>query len=672
MITQVLLMPALLTLASFSAVSVVPLPAQPEAPALLLNEVVFDAIGSNGAEWLEVYSTQAMNLQGWTIEDNHGTVLGTLPSMDLPAYSVVVVVIGGDAQANYDSDATDRSASLMLGLPPGDYLGNQSGGVRLRDPSQRIADEVYWGLGSAPAGSGTNEVFDLSFATGRPMGEGGSLGRPADPLTDYSGDLSDWERTGGVNTSRVTPGARNGLEVIGMTGLKIWAQTGVNQVINHYSSMVEPNWFSIIGSDIRGSTYNYQPNSFTVTSEHTFFVSVRGIPTSLTGWITAVYSWDETPGAVAYQLTSTGTLSSDAGYGFSIDHSEAFSGFNTNEIVVTTSTDVVYTEAGVDYPFSVSGTNTSTWIGEGQTQTVDVRTCLDYGGAGPKVATATTTRTRLGPGNYSSTFALVRPVKVGPPSLEDAGFEILFDEESFFIDTTTTINGRGEVVDGVISRYDRLVNGYLDVELQSGAMGSFGFVQTSGSAYALPQEFAYQLDLPVSKKGTPSVISGSVTGSKFLFEGKLISRSLATVRVNDTTVLSQRFFVDPVVQGQQIIFIPDNRGTVIINQPDNPPPMQPQSPLPQPPAADDGDKTGDGGYWQAAADCSSSGADIGGGVGAVGGGIAGGIVGAPSGPGIVVGVVAGAGVGYGAGQAVGAGVGFLGCSISYGWSLFWD
>ena len=219
--------------------------AQPIVPDVILNEVMYDPLGDDveakfGSEWIELYVHRATDLGQWSLHDNHNNLIGALPSVHIPAETYVQVILGGRAAYELDETPQDGSYSFTLGLPLGDHLPNatqpgQGGGLRLRQNGV-VRDKLYWGNGTAPSGSG-GRFFDTSFATGKPMNEGDTLGRAANPAAAYTKRHSDWERCGGVNAAGPTPAQRNGVYPTDADDMLKLAQAGFCEIVNSWLYM---------------------------------------------------------------------------------------------------------------------------------------------------------------------------------------------------------------------------------------------------------------------------------------------------------------------------------------------------------------------------------------------------------------------------------------------------
>jgi hypothetical protein len=642
--------------AQFTPIRPVPVP-----PSVLINEVCFDQTGVDtaallGSEYVELYVKDALNLGSYKLSDHTGANPITLPSVSIPANTIVLIIYGGGANA-YDPDpvVNDGDAAFMLGLPPGNHLGNASGGVRLLDASLNIVDCVYWGTGSAPSGaSGANwtagTYFNLAFA-GSPMNEGDSLGRSANPVGNYTGKVADWQRNGGKNAGGPTPRARNRVDSFTTTNSQIkWVQTGINQIVTNFGSNVDPSWFSFVGSSVSNIVVTTQANGFTVVADHAFDLLDHSSPTTLAGQMTATYTWSDTPGAVTYTRTTQGTVSSPNGYSFAIDHSETVSGYHTNTITGVTTTDTVFTWAGTPYAFGVDTTESLQRTGLGTWVSSDVRVCQDYGGAGPKNSTRSMTVRRLSDGVYGSTCSIDRDYPIGPP-YPGTSDSIQYLESKRIDTLSTTTNDFGEF-DTQITRYDVYLDNVLVTGLQAGANGTSSQHYQPASVAEPLGSGSYALSLPVEQFGSANTLGGTVYVAAALVGidplADLVYSADVAMTINGFPVDSFQWSIDP----------PQQTG---------PAPQKPEE-----------------GFLDAVGDCAAKGAGVGAGAGLVVGGVAGAIGGAAVGtavgtlggpPGMVAaatgggvgGAAAGGFVGTVAGAGLGAGVGAVCCGIGNLW-----
>lgn len=629
---------------------------QPAVPDVVLNEVMFDPQGNDsdckwGSEWVELYVNRPTDLAQWSLRDNNGNLIAALPSVQIPAQTYVQILLGGLAAYELDDDPTDGRYSLTLGLALADHLPNaqnagEGGGLRLRQNGV-LRDELYWGNGAAPPGSGGRFV-DVSFASGIPLNEGDTLGRAADPIADYSATLADWDRNGGANAAGPTPAERNGVYPTDADDILKWSQAGVCEIINAWLYMTDQEGsIQFTGASVANVSTVIAGGVLEVTADHQLAAVVGGGTIgAIAGTLVARLEKDEAAGNVGYSLFLTGVMTCTAGWSMDIDYAKDLTGFHTNAITGATATSVVYSEDGVDYPFSNTVVRTMTRTGEHTWQMTDSRSGSDYGGAGVKTSAATTYVTRHGDGDYESHFDMTRDMPIGMPKPGEAP-EPAFQQR-------LVIEGRSQHDDlgagtSEITRYDEYEDGALVAELASGETGSSSMIVTGASASEPYGSSTYSLDLPLVIDGKAGNVTASVRGEIDVQNGVLLESGQGQVNVNGFAAVQFSIFADPPI------------------------------------SVDDGCSCGGGGggFGDAAVNCAAKGGAIGAGVGtavggtagAIGGGTVGGAVTSVGGPpGVVAGMAAGgvkgaavgAAAGATAGGLVGGGVGAAACMAGYG------
>ncbi len=675
-------LPSSLGGAALAAMTVASQPALASEPnhlssSVLLTEVLFDASGVDGSkiggEWVELYVQTPTNLSGWSLRDNFGNLLAALPDITAPANSSIVIFLSSIAPYPHDQSFADRSAAFAAGLPAGDYLGNLSGGVRLTTPTGTVADCVYWGLGAPPPGAEggpwpTGEFFDIAYAGGRPIVEGESLGRPADPLDGLTMTVADWDRCGGRNAAGATPGGRNGVHPTDAYGLVRQAQTGVNQVLGGLSATEAPGWIDVVNAHVDKIEVAYSSNSATVSALHTFELILRGVPATISGTLTASYVVSEIPGAVGFKYTTSGVLSGVTADGtltfeLEVDLSDVYSGFHTNTISIDGAVHCTLRCNGIEYPFSIDGDILYSRTGQDKYILLDRRTACDYGGAGEKASIALTEATRLSDGTYTTRFALDRTYPMLAPPISQAGAQVVMGTEQQFTEGGGITNDAGEITTGLVWRFDKLRNwNYTTVSMQPGQLGTFSLESIDGSLGKLGQHVRYRFDAPMRILGQDKDVAAEAVGTAYLAGGKYISEAYGKLTVDGEEVLRTSVYIDPPMQDVGCPHCASCRAGIIHMHlgcdicPQPAPPAPPQVPGPPPPPAQE-----PVGFTAALATCSSRGAAIGSGLGATAGFITGFFFGA--GGGALPGMVGGAKTG-GAG---GAAVGIVTCAI--GWSV---
>lgn len=632
-------------------------------PIALLTEVLFDQTGMDsqsvfGGEWVELYVARGVDLGRFEITDHLGNALGVLPSVTVPAHSYVEVVLGGLGAYLLDDDPSDGTFSLALGHPVGDILPNgqvpgDGGGVRLLFDG-RLLDAVYWGHGSAPAGS-QGEYFDLSFAAGRPMNEADSLGRSGQPMLDYTGTIADWDRNGGVQSAGPTPSKRNGVYVSDENSILKWAQTGICGVVNSFGHMTgQSGKYRFLDATVSDIVVLDLGASLSVTATHTFTVNVNRNVEMLSGTLVTTLVKDETPGSVSFERTVSGELTSTGNWGLELDYSQAIFGFHSNVQQATTVVAVVYKQGAQDYPFghtvrkSLERTSDNVWLLQ------DDRTGLDYGGGGLKVSAATVTYTRTGDGQISTHFEMLRDMPIGPPMPGEVGS---IEYQQRLVSESTSFGNDLGAETTTIQRYDEYEDGVLVASLRPGEVGVASLSFESASQEEPYGSANYLGTLPLLVEGRPRTISNAIRATVSVRSGGVyVGQAEGQMNVNGLISNGFAIWADPPLQGS---------GSGANS------------------AAQDS-----GGFGDAAVNCAAKGGAIGAGVGAVAGGVAGAIGGAAVGsavgslggpPGAVIaataGGVKGAAVGVVVGSSAagiaGAGIGAAACMTGYGAKKAW-
>ena len=631
------------------------------APAVLLNEVQFDALGVDadsgfGNEWIELYTTEAVDLADIELVSDDGSVSGALPTASIPAFTHVLVILGGTQSFVIDGNPADGTYSLTLGLPSGDLLPNAQtsgdrGGVTLYHQGSKV-DRLAWGHGTAPSGF-PGPYFDVSYAGGRPINEADSLGRSGSPLADYTGTIDDWDRNGGKNAAGSTPKQRNGVYVLDGDNALKFAQAGVCDIVNSFAYMTGQNQkYMFDNSAVSNVQTQTTATTLTVTANHTFQMTVAGQPTTLTGTLVAGMQKSETPGAVAYILTLTGTMSSPQGWAFSIDYARGVGGLHTNTQTAYTTTDVVYTENGVDYAYSCVVNKAMGRLSDQVWMMGDTRQGQDYSSSVAKNSIAVSTYTRLSDGVITAHFDMTRDMPIGPRAPGQFGG---IDYQQRLVTDSQSCGDEWGAFSTSITRYDEYKNGQIVAALQPGKAGSSDLFFTGASTQE-PLGAAYHLlTLPMVIGGHNVQISEGARGEVEMVGGNYVAK--CQVQLNANGLMAHRFsmYVDPPLQ---------EGGSGASN------------------------KAAEGGFCDAAVNCATYGAAIGTGVGtvagttlgAVGGATAGTVVGTLGGPAAAVtaymggtgGAVVGGSIGAAAGAVAGTGVGAAVCMIGYAVSAVWD
>jgi hypothetical protein len=623
-------------------------------PDVMLNEVMYDPLGDDvdtkfGSEWIELYVHRATDLGQWSIHDNQNNLIGALPSVQIPAQTYVQVILGGLAVYEVDDTPNNGDYSITLGKPLADHLpnahhANQGGGLRLKQ-NGALRDKVYWGCGVAPPGSG-GRFFDTSLATGAPMNEGDSLGRASNPATQYTGQNSDWSRCGGINAAGPTPAQRNGVYPTDADDILKIAQSGFCEIVNSWLYMTnQQGSVRFTDASVADVVTYTAPGELEVSATHALSAIVGGAPGAIIGTLVARLDKDETAGNVNYAISLSGVMTCTAGWSMDVDYSKQVSGFHTNTISGTTTTDVTFTEGGVDFQFDNTVVRHLARTGDHTWTLSDQRTGIDYGGAGLKSSTANTHVTRHGDGDYESLFDMTRDMPMGPP--KPGTIPALPYQQRLVIEGRNHFDDLG-AGSSSITIYDEYRNGQLEASLAAGNTGAGTVVVAPSSTEEPFGSMTYSMSLPLMINNQPKTINTSIHSQVDVPNGVLLESCNGQINVNGFSAVQFSIFADPPIS-----------------------------------EGESSSGGGGGGLGDAAVNCATKGAAIGAGAGTVVGGTAGAVGGATVGgaigtlggpPGAVVvataggvkGAAVGAIVGATAGGVLGGGVGAAACMAGYG------
>lgn len=640
---------------AIATIVVTPVPIAP--PALVLNEVMFDPTGVDaqavfGSEWVELYTFAKITLSDYRLRTNTGAQLGNLPNVVVPSGTHVVIALGGDPGADtIDGNAADGNMKFLLGIAPGDYLGNNDGGVTLENiaTGQRV-DSVFWGNGSPPPGSG-GSYLDISF-NGSPLDEGQSIGRSSLPGTTYTGTMSDWATWGGKNAAGPTPGLANELGRPGTMDMLKWTQAGVNDFVTSYGMAEQVHWFQFLNSTFAKVITVATADGVEISARHSFDTLVNGQAMTLSGDLKSTFASQPTS-TVGYRYSANGTLAFDNGDSFLIDYSLVVSGFRSPNKTLTSQTTMActYTTQGVAYPFSTVTNKSIARTGSASWSISDQRTAVDYGGGNAKHSSGTTSVTRLGDSCYATSLALSRDWPIMPP-LPGHTNPTLSTESFQVAGQCTILNDLGEFSNSV-SVLNMSRNGVLRLALASGSTGTTSMsVDRTSTVSPLAGRATGAMHFPLVLNGAPWTFDAALSATLSANPSAFGIATTGTYAINGVTRDTLSTYVDPPLQG--------TGGAAGHSAPES--------------------------FTDAVANCcfkgwavgAGAGTAVGGVAGAIGGEVVGGAVGVFGGPATVVAAAQGGGwagagagslVGAGAGGVIGSGVGSLSCAL--GWLTGW-
>lgn len=536
---------SLASLILFAAATLAPsqvgIPSTP--PDVVINEVCFDPFGATGSEgscqWLELYFKTAANPQGWKIKNANGQLLMTLPSVNMPADSYLVAYFGPHQPDFENADPSSGAVVIGSGQPLADYLGVHQGGLKLRANGTTL-DKIFWGTGS-----GQSPFFDLSFASGQPIGEGDTIGR--DQHGTDTNSPADFSIGGGANSNGPTAGAQNLVEFPEANGLLIYAENTVNLILAGLSSSdTQGGWLKVMGTNpspgaVTPSPTN--PDMITFTSQHSFMALINGMPVALVGSLQSSYTRDTSSHATGETHVVAGTLASPGNqYALDINVSRISSGGHGSPDVVTYATSYTWHQNGTAYPVNLTGTTTTTQIADGVSRYNDVRSGTQFGWTGTKQCAIEATFTKTGDGSFNVSSVLTRDypsLLPYPGNTQSAG-----SEEQVYEEMDVVTDGLFNITNATVTRLDQIVDGFLRMQLQPGQTGA---ISSSLSQTANGSAFSGAAVYPVDILGTYVDISASADLDVTVANGKELTTGSYEAAIGSQVWASAGFAIDPPV-----------------------------------------------------------------------------------------------------------------------------
>lgn len=116
------------------------------ATHIVISEVYPDAVDEYNGEWVELYNPTSndLNIQGWDIVDEAGTIEATLPTgSSIPAYGHFLIADGG-----WSTNASDNPNGILADVEDEMALVNDDDAIILRDANDVIVDTFGYGEGT--------------------------------------------------------------------------------------------------------------------------------------------------------------------------------------------------------------------------------------------------------------------------------------------------------------------------------------------------------------------------------------------------------------------------------------------------------------------------------------------------------------------------------------------
>ncbi len=511
---------------------------------LHLNEVMFDPTGRAGSDnvwqYVELVASRTVSTSGMTLEDHRGRRLVRLPTHTLQPGEFMVVLLGEKERTLENSDPEDGPYAVTAGSGFGAYLGVEEGGVRLRDGSGAMLDQVYWGSNGAVG----QPFVDLSYAGGAPFAEGDSIGRRADYAPGSAG--SSWAISGGLTANGPSLGLPNVVALPFEEDLVLYQDSLLNEVFTSLAANFEnQHWLDVVMTRPTVVSYSAVGDVAKLVALHSFDLVINGAPVTMSGSVSTTFTRTTTPGATGEDFVVTGSLGDGAGqYGLAIDAHCTTAGRHGRQATDSQQTTFTWTQNGVDYTANVAGTATVTHLDDVQTSTTEQRSGSDWGGAGTKTATSSILSIRLGDGNYRQSSTLQRSYPGLPPM--PGGSQTPSGELEQIVQEQTYVLGDGGMLEsGSITRYDHTVGSFVFLTLQPGATGTLSMTQT---VVGNGVDFVYMQSYPaLNGVGESFVLTAEVRGSIIEQNGKELTLGSAELRAGSTLVRQSTFAIDPPV-----------------------------------------------------------------------------------------------------------------------------
>lgn len=511
-----------------------------EPPAMLINEVLFDAPGAAGSihsyQFVELVTTSATSTGGVALRRTDGALVCSLPSLALPQGTHVVVYIGPKAATIENLDPNAGAIVLTSGQAFADVLGVSAGGVVLAAGSDEL-DRVSWGTLAAPGA-----FVDIGFQGGKPLIEGDSIGRSASSF--YSGTSADWTIAGGVNANGATPGRANLVQLPELVDVVLFQDTLLNSALVALSQSHEnAGWLQIVDTHPTAAGLSTPaPDQVVGQAQHELDVSIHGAPVKLAGLVATTVDRTTTAGNVAECWSSTGTIASaDGQWGLTLQFQQTFSGAHSLQQTVVTAASYEWTHQGVCFVATFTGTWVQTRVDDDSFSAWDLRVGADWSGAPMKAAFASWSSDRLSDGVWETTSSIARtyPSLLAYPGASHANATPI---ESVFETTVSSYSGRG-LLEATTVAYAQFLDSAVVAQLADGAVGA---LQVAESYDAAGHHFSITAHYPlISGAGTPRDLKLSTTGVTVDGGGKEVTYGAATATTNGVLTNTSTFAIDP-------------------------------------------------------------------------------------------------------------------------------
>lgn len=509
-------------------------------PALILNEVLFDAAGAASSlhsyAFVELVATSATTTSGVTLRRADGSLIYALPTIVLPANAHLVVYLGPKAPTVENVDPQAGAIVLFSGHSASDVLGVGAGTVVLVSGSTEL-DRVSWGA-TAVAGP----FVDIGFQGGTPLLEGDSIGRSVS--SGYSGASADWTIAGGVNANGATPGAPNQVALPELGDVVLFQDTLLNSVLASIGQSHEnAGWLQVVDTkpDAMGFT-NVGPHQVVGQARHSLDVTIHGSSVELAGDVATTVTRTTTAGSVAESWSTSGSISSADGlWGLTLSFEQTFTGAHSLQQLSSSSATYEWTHQGVVHVASMTGASTQTRVDDDSFSSSDLRIGMDWSGAPVKAGYATWTSDRLADGVWSTTSMVARtyPSLLAYPGVAHANTAPI---ETVF-ETSESLHGGRGLRSATTLAYAQFLNGALVAHLPDGDVATLG---VSEHYDATGHHFSIVAHYPLSAAGgAEHDVKLAASGVTVTGNGKEVTYGSATAALNGVETHRSSFAIDP-------------------------------------------------------------------------------------------------------------------------------
>ncbi|MCX6678621.1 MAG: lamin tail domain-containing protein [Methanothrix sp.] len=262
--------------------------------SIIINEILFNPNGpDSGKEWIELVNpcNETKNVSGWTISNETGIAITSLPNWDVPGKAYLVVCFGNGTN---DDNFADGSGYYYTNFSEEIFNNSEDAcGLFNNTPSNSsMVDFILWSCCgprlkveaySYALNAGVwnaSDYFDINW-TKNVVLDGESIGRDKNSTDNDS--VADWSSHGGKDAYFATPGWPNGGPLFSVNDSIFFTQAQANSILIHYGFNITYSNHSII--------QKYETdNDLFVNASHHFVTSYDNNTVLFSGF--GVFHWD--------------------------------------------------------------------------------------------------------------------------------------------------------------------------------------------------------------------------------------------------------------------------------------------------------------------------------------------------------------------------------------------